>query len=459
MDSSLITILALVGFAGAVVLVMAVTRLRYSWMFIVGMLGCSALAGGYHPVFQPVRTWLAPVQEQRSSIFAGLGAILGLLMIVHVGKLKLHRLALQGWLMLAIGVYAGLIRLSTGDADLGLKSIAFAFATILPLVLLVPAVASEEGGYFRLLRGIGFVAAAWTLGVAIQFVVNRNALARGGFGSLRFQGLLGNPQHAAAFLGPTFVVVLCLFIHDPLKRMKLFWAGLLAAVGVMLLWTGSRSGAAMGVIGGSMVLYSRVGRSIILAPVAAGLIFAAFQLLSMLGVEILVDRLTSLQDTRSGAWLTLWQQFLDNPITGTGSTEETQFSENSYLLGMASYGIGMGLLIAALMIVSVAQCARLFFARAMFSPRGKALVDLTLAIQLLYFLGAMTEGYIVARVSTMQVFMLIFSSLASCLLSDAAEARHAAHHDEAEDEGDAGHDDAEHDDAGHEGHESRGHAA
>lgn len=427
MSAELIPIVILLGLVGAVLLVMAITRLKHGVLFVGAMLGASSLAGGYHPVFQPVRTWLAPLQEQRSAIFVGVGAIIFALALIHVGKLRLNRISMPMLLLLASAAYAGIVRVISGKAEDGLVSIVFAFATILPLAIFLPSLVSEEGGYFRILRIVGLTAAAWTFAVAVQFVINRNALSRGGFGSLRFQGLLGNPQHAAAYLAPTFVTLLALYLHDPLKRLKLFWMCCLGAAGVMVLWTGSRSAAAMSVMGAAFVLYSRLGRSVLLAPIGLGVVFVVFQFLSALGVEILVDRLVSTEDTRSAAWAAMWQQFLENPIFGTGGTEETLFSENSYLLGLASYGIFMGLLLGALVIVSGFQCLRLFLARSRFDPRGKSVIDLTLAVHAMYFAGAMTEGYMVSRVSSMLMYFAIFSAFAQCLIDEARLAREAAH--------------------------------
>lgn len=427
MSAELIPILILLALFGAVVLVMAITRLKHGVLFIGAMLGAASIAGGYDPVYQPVRTWLAPVQEKRSAIFVGLGAVVFVLALVHVGKLRLNRISIAMLLLLASAVYAGMVRIMSGRAEEGLISIVFAIGTILPLAIFMPSLVSEEGGYFRLMRIVGITAVAWTFGVAVQFVINRNALSRGGLGSLRFQGLLGNPQHAAAFLAPTFVTLLALYLHDPLKRLKLIWMCFLGAAGVMVLWTGSRSAAAMCVIGAAFVLYSRLGRSVLLAPIGLGVVFVAFQLLSALGVEIFVERLISTEDTRSVAWAAMWQQFLDNPVFGTGSTEETLFSENSYLLGLASYGIFMGLLLGALAAVSAFQCLRLFLARSKFDPRGKSVVDLTLAVHAMYFAGAMTEGYMVSRVSSMLMYLAIFSAFAQCLIDEARLAREAQH--------------------------------
>ncbi len=442
MSAELIPIVILLGLIGAVVLVMAVTRLKHGVLFIGAMLGAASVAGGYHPVYQPVRTWLAPVQEQRSSIFLGLGALVFLLAMVHIGKLRLERVSIAVLLLLASAAFAGLVRVMAGKAEDGLVSIVFAFATILPLAIFMPALVSEEGGYFRIMRIVGLTAAAWTFAVAVQFVINRNALSRGGFGSLRFQGLLGNPQHAAAYLAPTFVTLLALYIHDPLKRLKLFWMCCLGAAGVMVLWTGSRSAAAMSVMGAAFVLYSRLGRSVLLAPLGLGVVFVAFQILSALGVEILVDRLVSTEDTRSAAWAAMWQQFLENPIFGTGGTDETVFSENSYLFALASYGIFMGLIFGALILVSGFQCLRLFLSRSKFDPRGKSVIDLTLAVHAMYFAGAMTEGYMVSRVSSMLMYFAIFSAFAQCLIDDARLARETGHDDPVWHQDSADHDDA-----------------
>lgn len=426
-----IPLLVFAGVAALLIFALAAYRVRYMWLVVIGMFAASSIAFGFDDMDRPFRTWISPLQRARSEIFAGCGAALFALAMIHIGKLNFTRISNQSIFVFLIGCYAGMVRVITGDAGKGLESIVFAAVTALPLIIALPMLLDDDGGYLRLIRGIGLVTAGWALAVAIQFTIDRSQLMRGGL--LRFQGLLSNPQHAAAYLAPATVTTAWLYFSDPKLRYRLFWGVVAGAAAVMLMWTGSRSGVATAVIGGAAVAYARLGKVILLAPLAVLVAMAGLSVLEASNVDLGLDRLTSTADTRTGEWQGMLEIFLDNPIFGTGATEETAFSENSYLFGMASYGFGMGILLISLTLLSMLQCLKLLMIRGRLSPLGRSLADLTIGVQAMYFAGGMFEGYMIARVATSLMYIVIFGGIAAWLI-DVANKETGQH--AAEDEGD-----------------------
>jgi hypothetical protein len=68
------------------------------------------------------------------------------------------------------------------------------------------------------------------------------------------------------------------------------------------------------------------------------------------------------------------------------------------------------------------HCARLLTRRSRFDPAGRALIDLIIGFNAMYFLAALFEGHMIARISPFVVFMLLFSTIASRLITIADHA-------------------------------------
>jgi len=134
------------------------------------------------------------------------------------------------------------------------------------------------------------------------------------------------------------------------------------------------------------------------------------------GVGSSAQRLLSTENTRAGGWQQLLEVGLANPLLGVG-VNDTGASENSYLLALAAYGVGglcMVLLVAAVSAFVVLRLLRLRFGAAYRTPYG-GLIDLVVGFNAMYFIGAVLEGYIVARISPLLFSMLIFGALAAYL--------------------------------------------
>lgn len=418
--------LAVLGAVAAVLVLMVAARIKAAALIFAGMLLFSALGLPVDWLGNVIVSWISPLQMARSNIYAGFGALMCIAMLFHFPRIRAARVSGQGVMLVIIGVYAGFAQImGAGAAVGGLETMTFAVLTILPLVLVLPAVYNNSDELMFLLRFVALAVLAWLGICAVQLTVRPWVLYPSGAG--RFQGMLSNPQHAASFLAVTTTVSVFLAVNDRYLRFRPLWLAAAAASAVTLLWTGSRTGLGMAGIGIASILYARVGRAILILPVVALLFAVAFDYITnTLGANLGVRSLTARGDTRTLAWMGLWEQFQENPIFGTGDRLETRFSENSYLYGLATYGIIMGLLMLIFVVVSVMTCLRVLLAKRWLDPIEKRIADLFLGFNAMYFAGSMFEGYIVSRVSTSLVFMLLFSGVGAWLVSLAAERKQQA---------------------------------
>lgn len=400
-------LLMLIALGGTVGAMLVIARWKSAMLVFGVMMLASALAAPVDPLGRAVQTWLTPVQTRRSEIFAAGGALLLIAIVFHIHRLKVHRLQFQAMLLVAVGFYGAFVRaIGGGDLSSGTESAIFAFFTLVPAVIVLPSLINSRDDAIASLRVMALVSAAWAGACAVQFVLRPKILTLGG-GYMRFQGMLANPQHAAVFL--SFCVVVCSFLmlNDTKARYRPIWASLAGVNLLMTLWTGSRTGAMMTVIGCIAVFYSRLGRSILLLPVGAGVLMGAMSFIQQTKT-IDFSRLTSGQDTRSKAWAVLWQEFLDRPMWGTAMAEMTTYSENSILMALAGYGFLMGIIVILFFVVTLFKCLMIYRARfALRDPVEKRLADLVVGMSGMYLAGSLFEGYIVSRVSSPMAFMLL----------------------------------------------------
>ncbi|MEX0876989.1 MAG: hypothetical protein WD114_05980, partial [Phycisphaerales bacterium] len=176
--------------------------------------------------------------------------------------------------------------------------------------------------------------------------------------------------------------------------------------GVMLMWTGSRTGMGMTGIGVSAVLYSRAGKAILLLPLAGLVGYISVKVMvDMFGLTMGFERLTSTEDTRGDAWRVLIQTGIDNAVVGVG-TDVSERSENSWLYGMAAYGVGMLVLLLIFTAAATIEIMQSFRTRFTLPGEYRPYIDGVIGIMLMYFAGAVLEGYMVSRVSaTICIFM------------------------------------------------------
>jgi len=406
-------IAALVGLAVMVLLVkdLKMAAIPLAGLIFMGAIG--AVAEGETKYGRIIQTWLHPIQSLRTEAYIICGALLFLAGLLHVNRLNLGAIAIPAGLYTLMGVYNGLANIYHLGPSEGVITTLHAFLTMGSLALVIPAMLNELDDWYRLLRVFMVTMAVWMVCVLIQVGVNPNAITLGN--AYRFTGLTGNPQHAATLMAITTMVALWLWLNENHIRYKPLW-GVMGAISVVMLgWTGSRTGALMTVMGSTFILYSRIGRAILLLPVGAigAVVFAT--ILQNLGIDLGLDRLTSTEDTRSAAWNNMLSIALQNPVLGAG-TAFSGNSENSYLYAAASYGVLSFLLLIGAVGGSLLYAVRLLKAKPIVETHFSKLCDLCAGVYVAFAVGAMTEGFAIARVSVMVVLYMMFLGMGTRIL-------------------------------------------
>jgi hypothetical protein len=226
----------------------------------------------------------------------------------------------------------------------------------------------------------------------VQYAINPIAL-QAPWG--RFEGMTGNPQHAAAYLALAIPSLLYLLRRtgEPLL-FRMVWAGLLLAAALVLLWTGSRTGAVMTCV--SVLVMFRRKLWVIVPCVTVTFLTMAFG-----GEEVdntLVEQYGDRGDTRTANWLLMLNQFLAEPAFGRTDFENAiNYKESSWLAMAAATGvIGLGALVFATYILA----RYLWFVAARpRPPHVRGLSDLVLATFLGLFVGSFFEAYLIGTIT------------------------------------------------------------
>ncbi len=399
--------LFMVGFAGLALVAAVLIRLSLLQWLLVGVLFVNALtAPTNYERTQYIITWISPLQIHRAEAHLALGILLSILVVV-TGKLRSQDVPIQGLLMLAIALYAGMLQFFHDSPVEASKSIGFALATIPCMLFATPAAARTHEDCVRLLRSLMWVSVLWTVCCSVQFVINpKNLVNLQG----RFWGMLGNAQQAGMLTAPFVVIALWLLLNDKVRRLRLLWIALIAINLLFLGWTGSRTGALMLVMGLMFVLYNRIGKMVLLLPFAVVMFFGLSYLAKELQIGANLERLVSTENTRSAVWARQLANIGASPLVGVG-WKDSGGSESSWLGGFAGYGVGMFLLMVALLAYSVWLCLRFQLRRRQFPAESRPLIDLFCSWNAMYFTVATFEGIMLGRSSAPQTTMLIFAGI------------------------------------------------
>lgn len=371
---------------------------------------------------QEYRTWLFALQSNRQLAYAGCAGLLFLGVAVHAARLNTKNLPILGLMLMGQGIYMGIINIFQDDLSGGFQAVIFTIFSMSAVLLSLSSQLQTWDDVVAVLRMVAVVGAVWTLACTVQFGVDQSVLLTGA--SRRFVGLSGNPQHAAGLSAVMATVTLWLVLND---RRGLLWKLLvlftLSTHIIFVLWTSSRTGLALLTMGFTAVLYARLGRAVFFAPVIAGAGFGLLRLAESLGVEFGLERLTSREDTRTAQWTILLENGLSSPIIGVG-LNEAGASENGFLYGFAAFGLGVPVIMAGILLVTITICLRLVGSRFETpNPIGKRIVDLCIGFFVMYWAGNMFEGFGVARISPQLSYFLIFACIATCTINIATDER------------------------------------
>lgn len=395
------------GLAMVVTAVAVLARLDRARLVVAVMLFASSIAVIKDWRGRPQSTWIMPIQESRSWIVLAAGVLLWIAATGNMRRISLRHIAAPAALMLAAALYAGLLQFVHAGSTTAVQTIGFALATIAPLALVAPALMADCDGRARMIRVIIAANLVWLGVLVVQLIVNPDAVTQGR--SARLYGLTGNPQHTGVMMAFFALIALWSALNGATRRAFVLSSLLLAVNLLMLLWTGSRTAGGMFVVGSMVILRHRLGRAILLLPLAGLLLYA---LLTIAGGDIAMhsERLLSTANTRATSWRGLLDSASRNPLFGVGEVE-TLSSENSYLYAASAYGVFMVALFVLVAITSARIGFRLFWLRSRLADHDLPYVDLVLAGLAMYFAGSILEGYMMSRVSVPLVMLILFSSL------------------------------------------------
>lgn len=171
-----------------------------------------------------------------------------------------------------------------------------------------------------------------------------------GFRQDRWLGINGNPNQVGMIVAVFTPAVLGLIVWKGTTRpLRLMMIGVLGLLLVMLLLTGSRGSAATLIIGVVMFFRVQLGRFVFFAiPIA----LAGMLILQQLDADSATqfERITSLEDTRSGVYQVAIEQLMKKPFFGAG--DNFNYVENAYLTFVNKTGL-LGAIVLAAAIASV----------------------------------------------------------------------------------------------------------
>lgn len=306
--------------------------------------------------------------------------------------------------------------LSTGDFGKG-------FFGLIVFVLIFLTLAIGLGRWLQTMEhakaalasivGAGALVIAGTL---IQYSVSRGSVIYGG----RLLGTTSNANFLGTLLAVVLVPMLYFVAHTGATlRWRLFCALTAVLSMIMIVWTGSRTGAFMGITGFLVFFRRRLGRF-----TATALLCAVFGILGWAFFSpdsSLLDRFTNIHDTRSAVWGRMYQEFLAHPLTGASGGSTEGHSENSYLLVASRTGM-LGLVPFGLALICIGGAIfRLIRVRRLLGP-DRDMVDLLYASFFSLALGGMFEGYLFGTFSIPLLSIYVYLAIMTFLIDYAAVA-------------------------------------
>jgi hypothetical protein len=408
---------AVMGIAG--VLVASARDLRAGSVVVCLVVFCAAVSTQAMERGDSGRTWLYPLQKLRAESYLALSCVLGLVVLIHASKVVMTRVSTTAVLMLVINIFAGVMDTRENVRD-GALRVGLATVSIGSMALFATAMFRTWDSYLPLMRALGVVGLLWVSGAMVQAVLDKSQMLVNY--QTRFVGLLGNPQGTAVYLGPQSAIMLWLLLNDPSRRMRKLWVLLYAILVMMVIWTGSRTGAILAIVGAMFMLRAKLGRSVILVPLFGSAFFGIALIVQGMGINLPFSRFLEGGDTRTVAWKTLLDDALHAGMFGEG-VAGARYVENSFLLGWVTYGPLMLMILLAVVLSLFVMGVKLWKIRHEVPEHIASIIDLFLAYSVMFVVAGQFEWFIISRVDANIPFVVLFSCMGSCILIKAREQR------------------------------------
>lgn len=384
------------------------------WLVLSLLLFSSTLSCGvvHRTPLIPLLAQLQIVSEVLTVILLGLLALPALLM--RRGNLQTALLAASIAFWLLEVVYT--LRVS-GSVEITKAVAGVVVYSVLLLVLGygLPRWLRSIDDVYPAVQCMGVAAMLFVGCTTVQLLVNSSAIIVGG----RLFAITGNPQYAATVLAiclvPTAFLVAC--PRGPWV-LRFLWGATTGMIIVLLIWTGSRTGVLMSLVGLTLLFRAHIGRLLGTGAVVAILVYAFLAVFQVSSESS--SRLLSTLDTRSESWAVEFNKFLSNPILGKVTDTSFGTVENSYLTIAARSGLlGLSILFVVLCLIGSAlrQLGRV---RAAIPTREfRMLADMITGGIMSILAGAAFEGILVGTLTFMLLALYFYLGLLK-FLTDAA---------------------------------------
>ena len=256
------------------------------------------------------------------------------------------------------------------------------------------------------------------LGTAYQLLVNRSSILMGN----RLTGVTSNPQFFGIFIAYTLPITCYLLSRGTGRKwLKLLLVSQIAVTVVMLMWTGSRTGALSAAIGLSVAFHRRLGRFIVIGIVMFVVVLLVLPYFE--GSSEMASRLLWTVNTRESVWQNLIVDFKENLWFGA-ARDTFESRESTYLVIFAQFGIFGSIpfyLAAGALAFQLLQIQRL----RRFLGNDQAVVDTVCGVWAAIAVASAFEA-ILLGVITFPVLALYVTSAATAFLSDWCQASAAS---------------------------------
>ncbi len=265
-----------------------------------------------------------------------------------------------------------------------------AFLSFVSYGLLALTVIAGIGRWMQSIEDVYWLLRSIAL-TAILFVVTNifQVLANPAASVGRFWGFTSNPQ-TVGLMGALFLIPVLLLSQKAgtSAAMRIIYRITAAFIVLFMIWSGSRGGLLMGLVGLSLYYRWRLGPLLLAGASVAALFWLA--LIFFPAAISNVERLTDPLNTRADAWRALYETFRANPVFGE-TYAGVGYGESYFLATLAYYGL-VGIVPAALaLLVLMFESLNIFRQRRLLGPHS-AVADWILATAGMLCVISITES-------------------------------------------------------------------
>ncbi|MGC9261065.1 MAG: O-antigen ligase family protein [Phycisphaerae bacterium] len=238
----------------------------------------------------------------------------------------------------------------------------------------------------------------------------------------RFLGLSQNPQTVGETTAPLFLMANFLIISGfSSRRQRILGIAGVLVMTPFLIWTGSRTGMGMTVVGLLILNGAKARRWI--APVT--LMVVAWEIYAHLyhHATKAAMRLGSTVNDRAAVWERSWQVFLNHPLFGESGARI--LIENSFLSVAMTMGV-VGLVVLALLAVQEGQDILFIFShRGRLDVESRKFCEFVCALAISFVAGMFFDAYLMAIATTQAILAYMIMAFTS-VAYDLVVAKYAA---------------------------------